>query len=191
MNVSERVRTMLESITGYGERTLQQPDAADRGAKFGTIDASFDGTTAGARIIFDGEPTAGLRSYPWVGDMPVAGQRVMLMPAGRSYVIVGALGQALAYPRPFRMAAGRVAAPSLANGSSADTTITWGAGPGFTVPPLVILTGETTRAVWQVTTDSTTLTGCVARQQNYSGGNSSPSWLRWVAVQMRPGAADG
>lgn len=66
----------------------QPPSAAAmRGPRLGTVDASYGGTGA-ARVIFDGESAAGLRSY--VVLQPVAvGQRVVLLPVGNTFVILG------------------------------------------------------------------------------------------------------
>lgn len=61
--------------------------AAQRGPRLATIDASYSGTGA-ARVIFDGESVAGLRSY--IPLQPVAvGQRVVLLPIGNTLVILG------------------------------------------------------------------------------------------------------
>lgn len=67
--------------------------AATRGPRLGTVHASYSGTGA-ARVTFDGEVSAGLRSY--IPLQPVAvGQRVVLLPIGNTFVILGDVAEAL------------------------------------------------------------------------------------------------
>ena len=47
--------------------------------------------TTTARVTFDGEASLSSRAYPWLGTKPPASARVLLLPVGRGYVILGAL----------------------------------------------------------------------------------------------------
>lgn len=70
-----------------GPREGAPSAAAQRGPRLGTVDASYGGSGA-ARVIFDGESVAGLRTY--VALAPVrAGDRVVLLPVGHSFVVLG------------------------------------------------------------------------------------------------------
>lgn len=94
MTASDRARGLLESIVGYGADDHGAPAPEDRPVKIGTVASDFDATTdSGARITFDGESTTSLRRYPWLGTAPKPGERVVLLPVGRSLVILGPIGQ--------------------------------------------------------------------------------------------------
>lgn len=54
----------------------------------GTIDPGYAGSGP-ARVLFDGETTISQKSYQFIGTAPVAGRRVVLMPVGSTYVILG------------------------------------------------------------------------------------------------------
>lgn len=91
-NGHELALSFLESVTGYSETgEAVTPPSEDRPVKLGTIDPSW--TTGNPRVLFDGETIMGVRGYPWAGTKPRPGERVVLVPQGRSYVIVGALAR--------------------------------------------------------------------------------------------------
>lgn len=85
-------RGFLETLSGYVNQpaTQQTPNQA-KANRLGTIDPSYSGTGA-PRIIFDGESTASGKSYPFADSyIPKASDRVMLVPFGNGYVVVGAV----------------------------------------------------------------------------------------------------
>lgn len=54
----------------------------------GTIASSY--TSGRPRVLFDGESVLGAKVYPVLGSYsPAANDRVLLVPVGTSYVIVG------------------------------------------------------------------------------------------------------
>jgi hypothetical protein len=68
------------------------------GAKLATVDpayalgAGWPATPALPKVTFDGESTMSTKQYPIVaGYVPAASDRVVLVPVGRTYVIVGRL----------------------------------------------------------------------------------------------------
>lgn len=85
----ELAASFLESVAGYGESPAATPPSEDRPVKLGTVDPSW--TTGNPRVLFDGESIMGVRGYPWAGVKPRPGDRVVLLPQGRSFVIIGAL----------------------------------------------------------------------------------------------------
>lgn len=57
-------------------------------AKIGTIPAGY--TTGRPTILFDGESTASTKTYSYLGSYtPTIGDRVLLISAGTSWVILG------------------------------------------------------------------------------------------------------
>lgn len=86
-------RDFLEAVAGYG---IEKPPtaAAQRGPKLAAVADDYSGTGAAA-VVFDGESVAGLRTY--VALQPVvAEQRVVMLPVGHTYVILGDLEAGLA-----------------------------------------------------------------------------------------------
>lgn len=93
MSGEELARTFLEATRGYVEPTAPgaETKSYDRPVKLGTVDSAFAGAPARPRVLFDGESLLGLRTYAWVGIPPRAGERVVLVPQGHTFVIVGTL----------------------------------------------------------------------------------------------------
>lgn len=87
---AEDARSFLESVAGYTEQPGGEVGSEDRPVKLGTIDALY--TTGNPKVLFDGESLMGVRTYPWVGRQPRPLERVMLVPQGHTYVIVGTIG---------------------------------------------------------------------------------------------------
>lgn len=90
----------LAAIQGVGQAALP-PDV-----KLATVDPSYAvGTVTDPnlpKVTFDGETTLSTKQYPIVaGYVPTAGDRVVLVPLGRTYVIVGTVS----HPRPLRTGA--------------------------------------------------------------------------------------
>lgn len=90
----------LESVAGY-TAAQKQTSSADQPIRIGTIDpayvaASFPGTQP--KVTFDGESTLSGKAYKVLapGYAPTAGDRVVLLPIGTTYAIVGAVTTAAA-----------------------------------------------------------------------------------------------
>lgn len=77
------------------------------------------------RVTFDGETTMSTKRYPIVdGYIPSPNQRVLLVPVGRTYMVVGAASHANAHNGPARCKVYRTAGDAVDN---AATTIAWDA----------------------------------------------------------------
>lgn len=63
------------------------PESTSRPARLATIAPGYSGSGAAA-VIFDGESAAGLRTYVTLSPVR-AGQRVVLIPVGHTYVVLG------------------------------------------------------------------------------------------------------
>lgn len=87
-------QALLDAITRHVEKRLAR---RLRPSRFATIDpayvaASFPGTLP--KVTFDGEGALTLKTYNVAGTYsPQPGHRVLLVPAGNTYVIVGKLAQ--------------------------------------------------------------------------------------------------
>lgn len=79
-------RSFLDSLAGYTDAPGDVVPSQDKPAKLGTVDAGYTGTGR-PMVLFDGESLMGVRTYAWTGRKPRAGERVMLSPVGRGYVI--------------------------------------------------------------------------------------------------------
>lgn len=90
MSANEFARAFLESVSGYGQDDRTPPPGAAPPIKLATIDPSYGGS-GNARVTFDGESVLGLRSYP-ILEPVLAGNRVVMLPIGHGYVILGKLG---------------------------------------------------------------------------------------------------
>lgn len=84
-------RSFLESIAGYSDAPETEVASQDKPVKLGTVDALYAGV-GNPKVLFDGESLMGVRTYPWVGHRPRALERVVLLPQGHTYIILGAVG---------------------------------------------------------------------------------------------------
>lgn len=75
----------LESVAGH-----TQARYPTRTPRLGTVDPAY--TTGDPKITFDGETSLSGKTYPYAGYTPQAGDRVVLLPVGNSWLIVGAVG---------------------------------------------------------------------------------------------------
>lgn len=98
----------LDTLAGAAQITPER-GSADRPTKFARIDPAYDPSLFPAtlpRVIFDGESTLSEVRYVVIGSYwPYPGERVFLVPGGNSYVIVGALPNAVAKPGRDRVTA--------------------------------------------------------------------------------------
>lgn len=84
-------RRFVDLINGAG-RTRAAQRSEGKPIRLATIDPSY--TTGNARVTFDGEETLSGKAYPWANYQPVAGARVVMVPQGNGYIILGAIGTA-------------------------------------------------------------------------------------------------
>lgn len=81
-------RAFLESVAGYTRDTTAD-SSANAPVKIGTIDAAYPGSGL-PKVKFDGESTTSVKPYPFLDSyLPVATDRVVLVPVGNTYLIVG------------------------------------------------------------------------------------------------------
>lgn len=93
MSGEDMALDFLEALRGDGRGSTPPSEAAKRGPRLATISAGYSGT-GDPTVVFDGESSAGLRTY--VALQPVAAsQRVVMLPVGHTFVILGALGDVL------------------------------------------------------------------------------------------------
>jgi hypothetical protein len=94
MTGAAQARDFLQSVTGFGEDRSTTTPEETRPLRLGTIDPAY--TSGLPRITFDGETILSGRGYPWASPYrPVANDRVVLAPVGRSYLILGGIATAL------------------------------------------------------------------------------------------------
>ena len=92
MSGNDLARSFLESVAGFTGQSDRVTPSQDKPVKLGTIDPSYSGAGS-PQVLFDGESLMGVSGYPYSGTQPVAGDRVVLLPQGRSYVIIGPVGK--------------------------------------------------------------------------------------------------
>lgn len=80
--------SMLQSISGFVQAQRDSP--ADRPCLLGVIDPAYAGLPNLPKVTFEGESTLSGKTYAHLASyVPVAGDRVALMPVGTTYLIVG------------------------------------------------------------------------------------------------------
>lgn len=91
----------LDTLAGAAQITPER-GSADRPTKFARIDPAYDPSLYPAtlpRVTFDGESTLSEVRYAVIGSYwPYPGERVFMVPGGNSYVIMGALPNAVTKP---------------------------------------------------------------------------------------------
>lgn len=93
---TQKVRSFLDAVYGYSSTSTSRA-SSDRPILLGTIDPAYIGGLV--RVKFDGETTMGQKGYTWLSTyVPKAGDRVILTPAGTSYVITGKVEVSEPYP---------------------------------------------------------------------------------------------
>lgn len=81
MATMDETADFLDSVRDYVEDDAPQ-------YAMGTIDSAY--ASGRPRVLFDGETVLGGKLYPYLASYtPVASHRVLLAPAGSSYVILG------------------------------------------------------------------------------------------------------
>lgn len=80
--------TLLQVVSRYVRAELDRTRASSPRTRLAVIDPAH--TTGRPRVTFDGEATLSTKTYPHLSSYtPAAGDRVLLVPSGTSYVIVG------------------------------------------------------------------------------------------------------
>lgn len=141
----------LESVRGY-----VGPDNAEPSIKFATVDPSY--VSGSPKVTFDGESSLTTKEYICVsGYTPAAGDRVVLLKAGATYVILGSIATnpSSVMPSGSILIFGGTAAPSgflMCDGSAVSRTTfadlfgiigtAYGAGDGSTTFNLPDMTSK-------------------------------------------------
>ena len=86
--------SFLDAVAGYAAER-NRPGSADRPIKLATVDPAYVASSYPAtlpKVTFDGESTLSGKRYPVLsGYLPRASDRVVMLPAGNTYVILGSL----------------------------------------------------------------------------------------------------
>jgi hypothetical protein len=78
---------LLRDITAFVTAT-KQPSSADRPVRLAVVDPAY--TTGWPRVTFEGETTLSGKQYPHLDSYtPAAGDRVVLVPVGTTYLVIG------------------------------------------------------------------------------------------------------
>jgi hypothetical protein len=81
-------RSFLRTVAGYTKQA-SPGDSAGRPDRLATIDPAYSGAGA-PKVTFDGESTLSSKLYAYADSYrPAAGDRVLLVPIGTTYMIVG------------------------------------------------------------------------------------------------------
>lgn len=176
-------RSILESMRGYIKDPEQPPSSSERGVKLGTIDAAYTGVGS-PKVLFDGEDTMGTRGYVSLGYVS-ANDRVVLLPVGHTYVILGAIGGGVGVP--YRKANGRVTKVITA-GAPDTQAITFPAGL-FTVAPAITFGRDNNNSPDIAILSANVTTSGFDLIRNASGTGSRTVGVTWEATQMRPTSA--
>jgi hypothetical protein len=100
---SNRAHEFLRAVTGFSEANSAS-NVENRPIRLGTVDYDYDpGDFLGGiypRIMFDGEKVVSQKRYQtMVGYYPLPGQRVVLVPVGTTYLIIGTVSLAPQDPK--------------------------------------------------------------------------------------------
>lgn len=190
--------TFLESVAGYNQDIIKGVlGSAAMPNRLAVIDPSYVYTsypTTLPKVTFEGEDTLSEKRYPVVGDYwPLASDRVLMVPVGNTYVILGTLNtpNALFAPaeRGKRILTGTVDVTIPSNTSSATSTVSLPSG-FYTTNPRVYLawnasTGDSAYPFFTVSFDLITSTGFTIRGAYSTAGNLPASRsmnVDWMTV---------
>jgi hypothetical protein len=137
----------LRAVSGFTRAETRMPPRV----KLGTIDPAYSSASypgALPKVTFDGESTLSGKRYTVVGSyLPTPGDRVALLPAGKTYVIIGAIDADAAVRVGGALSVGGIL--SLGGGDDLDTgdwssyTPTWTASSSN--PTIVAGAGSSAR----------------------------------------------
>lgn len=90
-------RSFLATVAGY-TAAQTATDSANRPVRLATVDPDYTGTGP-PKVTFDGESTKSAKLYAFINSYrPAAGDRVVLVPAGTTYVIAGKISDGTSTP---------------------------------------------------------------------------------------------
>jgi hypothetical protein len=79
---------LLQIIARYVRAEVARTATTARPNRLATVDPGH--TSGQPRVTFDGEDSMSQKAYPYLASYtPAAGDRVLMVPAGTSYVILG------------------------------------------------------------------------------------------------------
>lgn len=160
--------------------------SSDKPVRLAVVDPAYSGSGA-AKVTFEGEGSMGTRTYLSIVAIAPS-DRVVLIPVGRTYLIVGNITQTAVLP--YRSSAGVVANASVGANTTVITAVSFPSATRFTVAPIVVavVSGGAGSLARSVAVDAVTTTGFDLRRANSSAGSLSFG-ASWQAVQMTPTAA--
>lgn len=80
--------SFLQSVSGFVQS--ERDGSADRPCLLGVIDPAYAGLPNLPKVTFEGESTLSGKTYPHLASyVPVASDRVVLVPVGTTYLIIG------------------------------------------------------------------------------------------------------
>lgn len=134
---------LLESVAGYAEaRNRPTPQV-----KLGTIDDDYDPDTYPAtlpKLTFDGESTLSTKRYSVIGSYwPYPSDRVVLLPAGTTYAIIGSVDQDASTKIGGTLDVAAMVIDSYTAASLQNSWAVWGSG--FATPGYIKLPDGTVR----------------------------------------------
>lgn len=88
MSADDDARDFLGTLAVAADDPARYTPSQDRPARLGTVQ-TISATTGLATVLFDGETAAGTRGYVTIAPGTAVADRVVLLPIGRTYVIVG------------------------------------------------------------------------------------------------------
>lgn len=79
-------QAFLEAVSGYGQ--AKQASSATRTPRLGSVDPAY--ASGSPKVKFDGDTVLSLQGFARLASYtPAAGDRVLLLPVGNSYVVIG------------------------------------------------------------------------------------------------------
>lgn len=135
---------LLQDLAAFVTAT-KDPSSADRPVRLATVDSAY--ASGWPKVTFDGESTLSQKAYPHLDCyVPARGDRVVLVPVGTTYLIIGAVSSTGAgLPAGAIVEFGAATVPSgwlACDGAAVSRTVyarlfaavgtTWGAGDGTT-----------------------------------------------------------
>jgi hypothetical protein len=80
---------LLRDFAAFAAAT-KEPSSADRPVRLAVVDSGY--TTGWPKVTFEGEGTLSGKQYPHLDSYtPAAGDRVVLVPVGTTYLIIGSV----------------------------------------------------------------------------------------------------
>jgi hypothetical protein len=188
--------TFMQSVAGYTQQIgIAENPSANAAIRLAVIDPSYVASsypTTLPRVTFEGEDTVSDKRYLVVsrGYMPDAGDRVVMLPVGHTYVILGCISPSLQPNLQRADQARRVymentATINATNGQT-ETTTTVSYGYTFSAAPKVLITWVTgSAAQYIIKVNSKTTTNFVVGWRKADGsafGATAQTDIDWLAI---------